>query len=127
MKVLRVDDLLHEMVVKQAKEEGRTVSRVANQILEEHFDDEAVKQVVNSFSKDTPSPENTEPPKFEKNPIATPKGATTQRDYGEVMADIRQAEADRDEELRYCQDTEVREQINDRYAIKIADFWKETK
>lgn len=47
------------------------------------------------------------------------------RGKGEILADIRSTEADRDEELRNCQDPETSLKITNRYAGTIDGLWKE--
>jgi len=69
----------------------------------------------------------TEPPDLSGVFKETPKkivGATP-RGKGEVLADIRELEAKRDEELRYCQDDEIGRQITEQYADKVNPLWEE--
>jgi hypothetical protein len=53
------------------------------------------------------------------------KSEAPPRDKGDVLADIRQVESKRDEELRYCQDKEESKKITDRYAPIINKLWVE--
>lgn len=44
---------------------------------------------------------------------------------GDILADIRKLEADRDEELRYCQDVDESRKITEKYAKLIQPLWDE--
>ena len=47
------------------------------------------------------------------------------RGKGDVLSDIREAEASRDEELRYCQDSDESFKITEKYALLIQPLWDE--
>lgn len=53
------------------------------------------------------------------------KSEPTARGKGDILADIRETEADRDEELRYCQDDETRKKIVNKYVGTIDGLWEE--
>lgn len=62
-----------------------------------------------------------------KSEVATPPiaDASGTRGKGDILADIRETEADRDEELRNCQDPDTSRKITNRYASTIDGLWKE--
>lgn len=61
------------------------------------------------------------------NPPQVMNVLTPVRDKGDIMADIREAEAGRDEELRYCQDVEESKKITDKWNKDITALWQEYK
>lgn len=47
------------------------------------------------------------------------------RSSGDVLADIREIESQRDEELRYCQDNETIKAVSEQYQDKLDVLWEE--
>ena len=94
----------------------------------------ATEYLLNKQLENTPSPKNTNVSDLFTDPIipvkplgvVTPeKSESTPRGKGDVLADIRDTEAERDEELRYCQDDETRKKIVNKYAGTIGGLWNE--
>lgn len=107
VKVLRINDDLHQKVKYLAEKDRRTINAMAEILLETGMG----TPFTGDSPKNTPSPKNT--------------GTKTWRDMGDVLADIRLAEARKEEELRYCQDTEYGKQITDRYEAELKPLWAE--
>lgn len=92
-------------------------------------------QIEFLMSGNTPVPENTP----YQNPGGTapsgdvsdlvkksePSTSGATRGKGDILADIRETEADRDEELRNCQDPDTSRVIMNKYASTIDGLWKE--
>ena len=49
----------------------------------------------------------------------------TGRNVGDILAEIRKLEGERDEELRFCQDTDIATDIYKDYGSRIQDLWNE--
>lgn len=64
-------------------------------------------------------------PDMPKKSEPTARDTRDTRTKGDILADIRETEAQRDEELRYCQDADTVKKITDRYAGAIDLLWRE--
>lgn len=112
-----------------ADRERRSVTAQLAVILDEYFK----RDTVGTPTVITPPPEKTEPIRVETpgevidNAHKGIESVAIKRTKGDVLADIRKLEADRDEELRYCQDAEIGGEITRDYQIKIDVLWAEYK
>lgn len=68
----------------------------------------------------TPTPENVGVSDLLKN-----NSGATPRDVGDVLADIRVVESEKEEELRYCQDDNFAKEIVKKYDEQLKPLWAE--
>lgn len=94
-----------EQKLREIQKQGGSMGGMVNQVLREHF--------FGTPIQNTPLPENTEPPK------------PASRSVGDILADIRKLEGERDEELRFSQDGDYSEGITRSYGERIQDLWNE--
>jgi hypothetical protein len=115
-----------EQKLREIQEAGGSMGGKVNEVLRQHFFGTPVQN--------TPTPKNTNVKIVEDGHIAPIRpdlpskitaGATLTRNKGDVLADIRQKEADRDEELRFCQDPAESKNIMERYLPEIRQLWLE--
>lgn len=127
MKMLRVDDDVHDIIKKFADVEDRGLTAYLNR----HFRamDKSVTPAI-----PMPPPKNTGVTTLETPPnrqivkdvdVSDLVGNDTPRTAGDVLADIRELESARDEKLRYCQDNEIAAEISKEYKDKIQPLWTE--
>lgn len=123
MKVIRISDTVHAQLKKEAASEGRTLQWLVEYKL--------TGGVTPKIYASTPEKIASEPSAkvsdlFQDEPMRHPADVPA-RDKGDIIADIREAEAARDEELRYCQDPGESKKIADRWNEKITALWEEYK
>lgn len=111
---IRVSDDIYERLKGFADKEMRSITNATEYLLS--------LQLGNA----TGVPEKTSPPaKIDDLIISEKSEATPQRDKGEILERIRKLEAERDEELRFCQDPDQSKAIDRTYRQRIDPLWAE--
>lgn len=131
--MVRIEDSVYTELKKRADNQGRSATNLANYYLKKEFGYLPGQEHGTPLSGNTPSPKNTNVsdlvrPDIVKKSEANASSVVTPQDTrtkGDILADIRETEAARDEELRYCQDAETVKKITDSYAGTISDLWNE--
>lgn len=144
MPTIRISTGVHTALKDKAQEENRSVSNMAETVLMSFLD--------GTPTKTPPSPKNTnvkilengtvtkadpDNPEFEYHTDAPvdltdilkdpKKSEATPRTRGDILAEIRQLESERDEKMRYCQDEELRQQIFNTHKQLIDPLWVQYK
>ena len=78
-------------------------------------------------TENTPPPKNTDPVymKLGGTPPSTEVSDLIKRNKGDILADIRAKEAERDEKLQWCQDASEILKIQNEYADPLSKLWNE--
>lgn len=105
MASIRIEDELYEFIKSVAEEENRSVTNMVDTMIKQY-------KGLKTFS----SPETVS---------ETHASIPTERTKGDILADIREVNSQRDQELEYCQDSEVAKQIADKYQSEIDSLWSE--
>lgn len=118
---VRINEDNYQALKELADKERRSVVAQLDVLLDDYFNRTTVGNV---------SPEIGLPQKITE--VETPRvddlikqTKPKTRNKGDILADIRALEAKRDEELRYCQDIDVANQITDAYAEQLNILWDE--
>lgn len=104
--LVRINTALKTALKNHSIKEGRTLEWTLNSVLTKYLNH------VTPATKEPPAP-----------PLGVYEFVP--RSKGDVLAEIRNLEAKRGEELEYCQDAEVAKDIHARYAAQIQPLWDE--
>lgn len=110
-KQIKVPDDIYDRLKAAADAEYRSLGGQIEYLLDKSMGVSNVLGQKIAFTETTPSPKKPE--------------AINLRGKGTILQEIRDLEANRDEELAICQDREIAEGIRRRYADQIQPLWNE--
>lgn len=129
MKQIKVSDETHAKIQAMAKESYRNISAQVDFMTDVLYG--GSKQVTQSVGGENTfisvRKESQELTPLPENPQVAEVAGLVKRSKGDILADIRDVEAERDEKIRYCQDDEEAGRIRARYESLLTVLWDEYK
>jgi hypothetical protein len=128
--MVRINEDNYEAIKKLAEVDGRSVTNMANRLL-----DKALNR--DTEGKNTPLPKNYADKNLtddllkptgisgEQYDSYEKKSEPTARGMGDVLAEIRELEAERDDALRFSQSIEYSKEIAESYDKQLSVLWEE--
>lgn len=107
-KQIKVSDEVYDRLKADADQNYRSMGGHIEYLMDKAMGVSIVLGEKRAFTETPPSQENT-----------------STKSLGDILANIRDLEGKRDEELRYCQDDDYRKEITNRYASFIQPLWDE--